>query len=57
MWIQIIQRFLILCLMLMIVSVIAFLLPYMAGGDPARTILFRACAIRRSIRMRSRPFG
>ncbi|WLD97769.1 ABC transporter permease [Agrobacterium leguminum] len=39
MWIQIIQRFLILCLMLAIVSVIAFLLPYMAGGDPARTIL------------------
>ncbi len=40
MWIQILQRFLILCLMLAIVSVIAFLLPYMAGGDPARTILF-----------------
>ena len=40
MWIQILQRFLILCLMLTIVSVIAFLLPYMAGGDPARTILF-----------------
>ena len=39
MWIQIIQRLLILCLMLAIVSVIAFLLPYMAGGDPARTIL------------------
>ena len=40
MWIRILQRFLILCLMLAIVSVIAFLLPYMAGGDPARTILF-----------------
>lgn len=40
MWIQILQRFLILCLMLAIVSVIAFLLPYMTGGDPARTILF-----------------
>lgn len=40
MWIQVIQRFFILCLMLAIVSVIAFLLPYMAGGDPARTILF-----------------
>ncbi|MGG2475931.1 ABC transporter permease [Rhizobium sp. BR5] len=40
MWMQIIQRFFILCLMLAIVSVIAFLLPYMTGGDPARTILF-----------------
>lgn len=40
MWIQIIQRFFILCLMLAIVSIIAFLLPYMTGGDPARTILF-----------------
>ncbi|MCZ7931459.1 ABC transporter permease [Agrobacterium leguminum] len=39
MWIQILQRLFILCLMLAIVSVIAFLLPYMAGGDTARTIL------------------
>lgn len=40
MWIQTLRRCLILCLMLAIVSVIAFLLPYMTAGDPARTILF-----------------
>ncbi|MEJ2030093.1 MAG: ABC transporter permease [Maritimibacter sp.] len=39
MWRTVLQRFLILGLMLLVVSLLAFLVPYMSGGDPARTIM------------------
>ena len=39
MWTTWLQRFLILGLMLLGVSLIAFLVPFVSGGDPVRTIL------------------
>jgi peptide/nickel transport system permease protein len=39
MWTIALQRFLILCLTLVIISLLAFLVPYMSGGDPVRTIV------------------
>jgi peptide/nickel transport system permease protein len=39
MWMIALQRFLILCLTLVIISILAFLVPYMSGGDPVRTIV------------------
>ena len=39
MWLRILQRFLLLCVMLLIVSVAAFMVPMLSGGDPARTIM------------------
>jgi peptide/nickel transport system permease protein len=39
MWMIALQRFLILCLTLVIISLLAFLVPYMSGGDPVRTIV------------------
>lgn len=39
MWTRLLQRLLILGLMLLGVSLLAFLVPYVSGGDPVRTIL------------------
>jgi peptide/nickel transport system permease protein len=39
MWMIALQRFLILCLTLVFISLLAFLVPYMSGGDPVRTIV------------------
>jgi peptide/nickel transport system permease protein len=39
MWMIALQRFLILCLTLVIISILAFLVPYMSAGDPVRTIV------------------
>lgn len=39
MWTIVIQRFTLLCLTCLAISVLAFLVPYMNGGDPVRTIL------------------
>lgn len=39
MWIIAIQRFLLLCLTLLIISILAFLVPYISGGDPVRAIV------------------
>lgn len=39
MWIIALQRFSLLCLTLLIISILAFLVPYMNGGDPVRMIV------------------
>jgi peptide/nickel transport system permease protein len=39
MWMKILQRLFLLCVMMLIVSVAAFLAPVASGGDPARAIL------------------
>jgi peptide/nickel transport system permease protein len=39
MWVMALQRFVLLCLTCLFVSVLAFLLPHINGGDPVRTIL------------------
>lgn len=39
MWKQVLQRLIVLCVMLVIVSVAAFSVPMLSGGDPARAIL------------------
>lgn len=39
MWALMLQRFAILCVALLLISVLAFLLPYMSAGDPVRAIV------------------
>lgn len=39
MWKQVVRRLIVLCVMLMVVSVAAFSVPMLSGGDPARAIL------------------
>lgn len=39
MWAFALRRFIILCLTLLLVSVLAFLVPYLSEGDPVRTII------------------
>lgn len=44
MWRQVLQRLLILCFMLLLVSVAAFSVPFLSGGDAVRTILLSRSA-------------
>lgn len=46
MWTQILQRAAVLCVMLLLVSLAAFAVPMLSGGDPARTILLSQVADR-----------
>ncbi|WP_342359312.1 ABC transporter permease [Terrarubrum flagellatum] len=39
MWTIVIKRFIVLCATCLVISALAFLLPYINGGDPVRTIL------------------